>query len=78
MNIIIPHNITLCIFPKELILTLPIRKRIAIENSTEKIIKYIVYLLSILIGIALFGVIYGLYINIYPKSLAVYQCGKLK
>ena len=35
---------------------------------SEKIVKYIVYLLSILIGIALFGVIYGLYINIYPKS----------
>ncbi len=28
MNIIIPHNITLCIFPTELIFTLTIKKRI--------------------------------------------------
>ena len=35
---------------------------------SEKIIKYIVYALSLLIGIAFIAVVYGMYIKIIPKS----------
>ena len=39
----------------------------------NKIIKYIVYLLSFLIIIAFFALIYGIYIKIFPKTLNNYN-----
>ena len=43
----------------------------------EKIIKYIVYLLSLLIIITLIAVIYGMYINISPKASKNYNINEV-
>ena len=43
----------------------------------ENIIKYIVYILSLLIALALFAVIYGMYIKISPKASKNYNIDEI-
>ena len=44
----------------------------------DKLIKYIVYILSFLIIAAFFAVIYGMYLKIYPKSSVKNNLGNIE